>query len=69
MKNKMPRKIVRYPTYDNARDLPLVDLCTRVCIGQASIKADHMSYERPETGDKEGRKGRNRQKQNGRGEF
>lgn len=39
--------------YDNApRDLPLVDVLTRVYIGQASIRADRMSHRRPETGDK-----------------
>lgn len=52
MENKMPRKIVRYPIYDNARDLPLIDLRTCVCIRQASIRADRMSYGRLDMGDK-----------------
>lgn len=44
--------------YDNApRDLPLVDVLTRVYIGQASIRADRMSHRRPETGDKGEREG------------
>lgn len=55
MENKTPCKFVRYPMYDNTRDLPLIGLRTCVCIRPASIRAARMGYGTPETGIKRGR--------------